>query len=177
MAQHRVPMFIPISSSFVFERGIDRLNATTIIHPMSTFRFVWDSFVMVIIFFTMFEIPLTLSFGIETGDIHSDYGLFVLSIDLVLCIDILFSLRTGYFHQHDELRLISDPKRIAKRYLRGWLLLDFMTSFPFEFLTPNNIDLGGAPAVIRAFRILRLVRLFKLVRSARCALKGRSDSN
>ena len=61
----------------------------------------------------MFEIPLTLSFGIDTGDIHTNYGAFVLTIDLLLCFDLLLNFRTGYFHRHDELRLISDPKRIG----------------------------------------------------------------
>lgn len=45
------------------------------------------------------------------------------------------------------------------------IFLYFGIRFPFEFMTPRNIDLGGAPAVLRAFRILRLVRLFKLVRT------------
>jgi len=165
MAQQRVPIFIPISKDYVQTLDKwDRLNITTIIHPFSTFRFIWDSFIMLIIIFTMFEIPLTLSFGIETGDIHTRYGIFVLTIDLCLCCDLITNFRTGYFHKHDELRLISDPRRIAKRYLCGWFFIDFLTSFPFEFLTPRDIDLGGAPALLRALRVLRLVRLFKLVR-------------
>ena len=50
MAQQRVPCFIPLSEEHVaLLPPLDRFNATTIIHPFSTFRFCWDSFIMIII--------------------------------------------------------------------------------------------------------------------------------
>eukprot|EP01084_Bolivina_argentea_P161316 280843_1 len=78
LAQTRVTIFVPISPHIEFARYADYLNATTIIHPFSTFRLIWDSFIMVILVFTCFEIPFTLCFGIETNNLHSSYGQFIL---------------------------------------------------------------------------------------------------
>jgi len=119
---------------------------------------------MLILIFTTYEIPLTLCFAIKTDDIHTAYGAFVLTIDLILCVDVLLNFRTAYFHPFDELRLVSDPSSVAKNYAKHWFLIDLITSFPIEFRIPQNIELGGAPTLLRALRIVRLIRLFKLVR-------------
>lgn len=163
-AQSRIKCFVPISRDVIFESKLDKFNATTIIHPFSTFRFLWDSFIMIILVFTCFEIPLTLAFSIETSNLNTTYGIFVLMIDVVLCTDILLNFRTAFYHKFDALALVANPKIIAKKYLKSWFIIDFITSFPFEFLIPHQYDLGGAPAILRAFRIVRLIRLFKLVR-------------
>eukprot|EP01084_Bolivina_argentea_P160057 278753_1 len=164
LSTKRPTIFVPISPTTEFSSTCNKINILTVIHPFSTFRFIWDSFIMLVLVFTCFEIPLTLSFEIETSNIHSAYGIFVLIIDLILCTDIIFNFRTGFYDKYDELKLVSDPNKIAKTYFKHWFVIDFITSFPIDFLLPSEVELGGAPTILRAFRIVRLVRLFKLVR-------------
>ena len=163
-AQSKIKIFVPIQKDAKFHTKCDEINATTIIHPFSSFRFCWDSFIMLILVFTCFEVPLTLSFRIVTNDLATGYGGFVLLIDLLLCIDIMFNFRTAFYHKFDALSLVVDPNRIAIHYIKTWFTVDFLTSFPFEFFFPPHVDLGAVPAAIRAFRIIRLARLLKLAR-------------
>ena len=84
--RQRIKIFVPITSDAEFENKWDRLNASTIIHPLSTFRFIWDFLILAILIFTCFEIPLTLSFGIDDElNLNTTYGAIVLLTDILLC--------------------------------------------------------------------------------------------
>lgn len=60
-----------------------------------------------------------------------------------------------------------EPKKIAKAYLRGWFIIDFVSSIPFDYLTlfarTGEEGTGLSPSLIKASRALRIVRLTKLL--------------
>ena len=121
------------------------------------------------------EIPVALAFGPTLRDDGLDDGLTIslLVIDIILCIDILITFRTGYYDKNKD-KYIDDPIEIAKKYIRFWFFIDFMTSFPFGYATSNyaaeTMD-GYAEAIklIRIFRLVRIVRLSRLVDLTRMA--------
>eukprot|EP01084_Bolivina_argentea_P309766 535858_1 len=138
-------------------------NLIPIIHPLHTFRIVWDSVVMVILIYTCLEIPFSLSFGIQLT-LSQTAGVIALLIDCLLLFDITLNYRTAYFDKYDDEILITNPKRIACRYLTTWFPLDFCTSIPFEFILPNDVSYGNFPTLLKVLRIFRMVRLLKLLR-------------
>ncbi len=65
--------------------------------------------------------------------------------------------------------MVLEPKQIAKAYLRGWFIIDFVSSIPFDYLTlfartgGEETETGLSPSLIKASRALRIVRLTKLL--------------
>ena len=62
-----------------------------------------------------------------------------------------------------SVQVILDPKVVARKYLRGWFAVDFISSFPFDYFT--LIATGGeiSPSLLKASRALRVIRLAKLL--------------
>lgn len=67
------------------------------------------------------------------------------------------------------LQVVLEPKQIAKAYLRGWFIIDFVSSIPFDYLTlfartgSEDNEASLSPSLIKASRALRIVRLTKLL--------------
>ena len=86
-----------------------------IFDPMGTFRTGWNIIVTIVLLYTCIEIPYTLSFEIELTLSHWS-GIVAFSIDIFLLIDIIINFRTAYFENLDNLRLVKNPKKIAKKF-------------------------------------------------------------
>jgi hypothetical protein len=69
------------------------------------------------------------------------------------------NFRTAYV---DDDLLVQDTRAIATRYLRGWFLIDFLSTA--STVLNELASSGGAVAMLRNLRILRLVRLMKLMK-------------
>jgi len=88
-------------------------------------------------------------------------------------VDILFNFVTAYEDEQTE-EIVVDPKRIAKRYAKTWMIVDVIASIPFDFIFPAEEGgassanrLGRLARLPRAIRVLRLLRLLRLLRVAR----------
>ncbi len=115
--------------------------------------------VMFLLIYTCMEVPVTLAFNIDLTLSHFS-GVNALVIDILLLTDVVITFRTAYFDKWDRLRLVIDPHQIAKRYLTGWFLIDFLTSVPFEFMLPGTT----MAKMVKIFRIFRFVRIIKMLR-------------
>ena len=159
-----------------------------VLNPVGKCRIFWDLFVAILLVYTCIEIPFTLAFNIElTLEIDDWVGITAFIIDILLLLDIFINCSTAYFDDYDGLYLITSPCEICKRYCvggsccnccgrkcccsgfpHGWLIIDFITSFPFEFIIPQNQQIGTfikAYRILRGLRIIKLVRLIKMMRS------------
>eukprot|EP01084_Bolivina_argentea_P022792 42392_1 len=132
--------------------------------PFGPFRASWDVLVMFMLIYTSLEVPFTLGFGIElqlTGKYYK-FGFIALFIDICLLTDIVLNFRTAFFDKYDDLRLITNPTKIAKKYIKAWFVLDLFTSFPFEFILPDSINYqsNNDQQFATYFKVLRIFRLF-----------------
>jgi hypothetical protein len=83
-----------------------------------------------------------------------------LFISLIFLTDVVLNFRTAVDHKG---RRISSPKEVAKHYLKGWFLIDFVSSLPFELLFLFfDVERLAIFAVFRMLRSLRLIRLLKV---------------
>ena len=76
--------------------------------------------------------------------------------DVFFCCDICVNFRLTFESYDRELKVIKHVDsswRIAKRYVLGWFLFDFLSVFPFEL-----VGIGGVSS-------MRLLRCFRLVKS------------
>ena len=69
-------------------------------------------------------------------------------------------IRFNFFMEYqdkDTFELVRNYKKIAKRYLKGWMTVDFISTFPFDILVP------GKGVFARLFRLGRLSKLVKVL--------------
>ena len=79
-----------------------------------------------------------------------------LVFDALFIADLCISFNTGYLIDG---YLVTDHRLIAIHYIRGFFLLDLISSFPLGLVLGSG---GGSAA--RLNRLLRLIRLMKLLR-------------
>ena len=118
------------------------------------------------------EIPFSLAFDPSVASADSGVAITLFAIDILLCIDILITFRTAYYDKNKD-KYIDNPIQIAKNYVRFWFFIDFMTSFPFNYvIAPYSEGMRGYTntlKVIRVMRIFRIARLFRLADLTRLA--------
>lgn len=126
-----------------------------IILPEAGWKRIWDGFVLVVTVFAAIEIPLRLTIGYHVEGAILGLDLIVVSI---FSLDILFNFFTA---EYINGQLVTEKSVIARRYLRGWFLVDLLAALPFDLFVS-----GFIPTLTYAARTLRLLRLFRLVRLA-----------
>ncbi|XP_011496557.1 PREDICTED: potassium/sodium hyperpolarization-activated cyclic nucleotide-gated channel 1-like [Ceratosolen solmsi marchali] len=108
-------------------------NHWWIIHPFSKIRFFWNNIMMVVFFTAFFVIPFSLCF------IILEYRTVKLSninpfIYIICWIDIISNCITGFFDKQKR-EVILNQGTILVNYLKGYLLIDILTSLPYNYLT------------------------------------------
>eukprot|EP00240_Pyramimonas_obovata_P009977 CAMPEP_0118953716 /NCGR_PEP_ID=MMETSP1169-20130426/57058_1 /TAXON_ID=36882 /ORGANISM="Pyramimonas obovata, Strain CCMP722" /LENGTH=101 /DNA_ID=CAMNT_0006901239 /DNA_START=117 /DNA_END=419 /DNA_ORIENTATION=+ len=74
-------------------------------------------------------------------------------IDLIFGVDIVFNFRTAY---QDDGEIVTDSRLMARRYLRGWFFLDFISTAPiYDVVKAGGANSGG----LRTLKLLRVLRL------------------
>ena len=133
------------------------------VYPEDRFKMNWDLLIALILIITCSITPVTLAFYEEE---HIGMTIFNHAINIFFGVDIIIIFLTAYYN--DDFILIDDLPMIAKGYLRGWFLLDFMALFPFEAFIPgqddNSTDINGVTRIARLGRMYKLIKLTRLIR-------------
>lgn len=114
------------------------INLIPVIKPNQRVKIIWDVFILIIISFFFFVIPLQISFDIyydeqftllmESSKISSTITNFILVIpEVVMITDTVLKFITGYYEQGV---IIMDKEKIMKKYLKKGLLYDILSYFP-----------------------------------------------
>jgi hypothetical protein len=127
-----------------------------IIQPDEPWKIRWDGFVLLSVILATIVAPLTIALELPSVD-----GLFVFEvlITLIFLADILIIFRTGYVKRR---QVITDPRLIARKYLKGWLWADALATIPF-FLFAGS----GFFVLNRLARFARMTRVIKLFSGSR----------
>jgi hypothetical protein len=146
-------------------------------HPHSTFRIIWDIGTVIILLLNVIFIPYQIAFCTRPEHRRNGITLFALS-DIWFLVDILFNFKTGklvaavsseIFFQgflketSIETEVIFDPDEIRNKYLKGWFIVDFISSVPWDIC----IGLLTAGSSRLFLKVLRMVKLLKLMRLSR----------
>jgi hypothetical protein len=74
--------------------------------------------------------------------------------NIIFFLDILVMFNTSYYDYNGE--EIQNRWLIAKNYMRGNLLIDFISSFPFDFLG------GPYASKLKLFSVLKVIRIRRI---------------
>ncbi len=82
-------------------------------------------------------------------------------------VDIFVNFRTAVLSSQGV--VIISPDEVAKRYMRGWLPIDVMASFPFSYIVyfMDSVEHANSHKLLKVFRLLRLMKLLRLIRVKR----------
>jgi hypothetical protein len=121
---------------------------------------------LVFILYTAFVIPIRIPFE---NNPHMFFVIFDVTMDFLFGVDILVNFFLAYENEDGE--FVINRRKICINYLKGWLLLDIMSSVPFTLIgkfTQNEVNanlkyvkLSRLPRLYRLLRLMKLVRLHK----------------
>jgi len=143
------------------------IRENIILHPKGKFRLVWDTIALVLIFYDLFYVPMTLGF-----ELKAEGFLFFFDIlkDLFFVVDVFLNCITSYFDKNGN--LISKPKAIVSNYVRSnWFIPDVITALPIPLIVDFVIDEDSKSRnfmkLIRFIRFVRLIRIIKALKLLR----------
>ncbi|CDP04802.1 unnamed protein product [Coffea canephora] len=130
-----------------------------IISPFDPRYRVWDTFLVFLVFYTAWVSPFEFGFLDEPS--------IALSItDNVVngffAIDIILTFFVAYLDKATYL-LVDNPKQIAWRYTRTWLLFDVISTIPSELarkVLPKPLKQYGYFNMLRLWRLRRVSKMF-----------------
>ncbi|XP_031724159.1 potassium/sodium hyperpolarization-activated cyclic nucleotide-gated channel 1 [Anarrhichthys ocellatus] len=130
-----------------------------IIHPYSDFRFYWDFTMLMFMVGNLIIIPVGITFFKE--ETTTPWILFNVVSDTFFLMDLVLNFRTGIVFE-DNTEIILDPKKIKKKYLQSWFVVDFVSSIPVDYIF-LIVERGMDSEMYKTARALRIVRFTKIL--------------
>ncbi|KAE9026702.1 hypothetical protein PR003_g5190 [Phytophthora rubi] len=132
-----------------------------IISPNGKFRVRWDVVSVTLICYNSVSIPFQLSFGASVAETISAIEYIQRVIECFFIADILVNFASAYEeHGQIQVKLV----KIAKKYLKSWFLLDFISAFPLYYIQGSYFRIPQLARLFRLFRLFRLVRMLTITR-------------
>ena len=132
-----------------------------VINPENPYKTIWDLLVSFIIIFSSVVAPYKIAFS----DIDSMTDKVLDSVlSFILLFDIVLNFFSVYIDKDDN--IIKNQKKIIKHYLKTWIIIDIISTIPFNFITSGQSfnPYSTLARLARLPRIYKLIRLFKLLR-------------
>ena len=151
-------------AAVVMEQRRQAQKGDGVIHPFSTFRWYWDIIMVVLITTHVLLLPVSIAFVDE--DLSPSWLALNCVSDAVFIVDIFLNFRTGVIDFNRQEEVILDKKLIRRRYLRGWFVIDVLSSLPFDYvyIVASSSSAGDPDSgILQASRILRILKLTKLL--------------
>ena len=145
----------------VDEETYESLLYRGVLPPKSPYKILWDLFVGVVIIYACIMTPLELGYDV----FHGQYDIHHHVITAIFLLDILVSLRSTKSYP-SAIPTNTVPWKLARRYLRGSFIFDFIASMPWDSIFAELLN-GDAQdlmitRIIRLFRLVRLLKVFQL---------------
>lgn len=141
-----------------------------VIFPNNKFILVWDGLILTLVLYVILYLPFEMGItgGFHASERWSYYFLIETIINMIFLTDVGLNFCRAYYDKYG--RLVVNRSKIAKRYLRGYFLVDLVACTPVDlilFLVPeadgrvNPFQLLVAFNLFRLFRISRAFRVLK----------------
>lgn len=134
-----------------------------IISPMSSRYRCWETVMVILVAYSAWICPFEIAFL----DSNTSKPLFVTDniVDMFFAVDIVLTFFVAYIDPTTQLP-VRDSRKIARRYLSTWFLMDVASTIPFDtisFLITGNRRLClsySALGLLRFWRLRRVNRFF-----------------
>ncbi|XP_050487368.1 potassium/sodium hyperpolarization-activated cyclic nucleotide-gated channel 1-like [Bombus huntii] len=129
----RAKIFFDSMAHVCAERRRHALIHWRIIHPCSSWRFLWDLVMTVVYMVSFLTIPFSVSFIVMSHDrIRMDKFNFLI---YAFCwMDIVCNCFTGYYDKK-LMQVELAPFKIFMNYLKTFLIMDILSSLPWDHIT------------------------------------------
>lgn len=146
-----------------------------LVDPSWTSKLVWDIYVMLVVLMDAMVLPFQLSFkNSYDPDGFDDFWFWLTT--MTFSADIIASFNTAIPRGDDvdvddaKETLIVERRVIAITYLRGWFVLDFISTVPWSRIVDTMVGPGGGPMVTvaklaKVLKFIRIIRLMKMLRA------------
>jgi hypothetical protein len=191
--QNGLPLSIVVKTRILAERVQKRRERKRrVILPESNWKRAWDVFVGLMIMYSVIMVPLRVGFDMPLQT-HAE-ALWELCVDAIFLADVAFTFFEAYYV--DDV-LVTDRSRICLHYMRGWFIVDFLSSLPVDLMiglaegglkgcdpfplcgTASSGVEGGKYdqlSSLKLFKTLKMARLLKLARLFKLTKLAASDS-
>jgi CRP-like cAMP-binding protein len=126
--------------------------------PDNRFKQVWSFVVILLLLYTFILTPYLIAF--EDVVIGSSWFIVDVFVDSCFFIDILVTLNSAYINRDGE--YVTSRKQIFVKYLKGMLVIDFISVFPFYVINSGTSTRSNV-----FIRFLRMARLTRIVRASK----------
>ncbi|KAK9000481.1 hypothetical protein V6N11_080977 [Hibiscus sabdariffa] len=132
------------------------VNSKWIISPMDSRYRCWETFMVVLVFYSAFVYPFEIAFLTPTRPTP----LYVVDsvVDCFFAVDIALTFLVAYIDSTTQL-FVRDRKSIAKRYLSTWFIMDLASTIPFEEIVHLLFTKGKLGVSYSGLELLRFWRL------------------
>jgi hypothetical protein len=151
-------------AAVVMEQRRQAQKGDGVIHPFSTFRWYWD--IVMVILITTHVLLLPVSIAFVDQELSPSWLALNCVSDAVFIVDIFLNFRTGVIDFSRQEEVILDKKFIRTKYLRGWFIIDVLSSLPFDYvymIASSGSSGNPGSEILQASRILRILKLTKLL--------------
>lgn len=125
--------------------------------PNSAFKKIWNTIIMLLIFYVCLGMPWVISF--ENEEPWTNLFIFESCVDLAFFMDIFITFNSAY--ENEDGILVQNRKKITTRYLKGLFFIDFISIFPFYLFDTSNKHSTRSNTFVRIFRIVKIIRIFR----------------
>ena len=150
-----------------------------VIHPRSSTKFTFDIIIFMAILYLAFLVPLDITMDVEQNDPKTVLFWISRILDVLFITDLILNFFTA-LDSGNGIELITDKQEIARRYLRGWFTVDFVSSIPFDMILFLSQATFGSEDLMRTTKLLRfskIIRVLKILRVMRLQRLNLSDSS
>ena len=128
----------------------------------------WDMLMAVLLVFIALLSPFEIAF--LKFELATWRGRLLFAVNRVVDLCFLADMCMQFFIMYPDPfhrgALVREHRRIARRYLRGWFLIDLVSIIPFDLVA---LSMGDDSGKLKGTRIVRLLRLLKLLRMLRAS--------
>lgn len=106
-----------------------------VLPPSHMVRYVWDLWMLVLVAYISVMAPFLICFDVQDLSFH----VVDLIIDGFFAVDIYLNFRTAYIDNRN--RLVVNHRDIAVRYLKGWFVIDLVSTIPWAEIFTSDAGL------------------------------------
>lgn len=136
---------------------------TCVLSSSNLLRVIWNIVYTLAVLEIGLVMPFRLAFLESDADLSWLY--FDSAVDIIFLLDIFINLNSTY--TNEEGVEVRDRRKIAKRYLKSWLLPDIVSCLPMILVHQPNYGLdasyhmtpGRLPRLYRLVKVLRVVKM------------------
>jgi hypothetical protein len=101
-----------------------------VINPVSVWKTVWNIAILLLILFMGVTVPYRIPFEDQTPE---EWVNLDIVIDSIFILDVILNFFTAFEDETGE--IITNKKLIVINYMKGWFLLDVVSSVPITLIS------------------------------------------